>query len=50
MSAKMSAKRETNKQDVKCLYEELLKNATPEAKEKMLLAMTGFLLGVQNKD
>ena len=42
-------KRETERQDVKCLYEELLKNATTEQKEKAYIAATAFLLGSQQK-
>lgn len=39
--------KETERQDIKCLYEELLKNATREQKEKAYIAATAFLLGVQ---
>ncbi len=42
-------KRETERQDVKCLYEELLKNATKEQKEKAIIAATAFLLGSHQK-
>lgn len=42
-------KKETERQDVRCLYEELLKNATAEQKEKAIIAATAFLLGSQQK-
>ncbi len=42
-------KRETERQDVKCLYEELLKDATKEQKEKAIIAATAFLLGSHQK-
>ncbi|WP_295248715.1 hypothetical protein [Ruminococcus sp.] len=42
-------KKETERQDVRCLYEELLKNATTEQKEKAYIAATAFLLGAQQK-
>lgn len=41
--------KETEWQDVRCLYEELLKNATTEQKEKAYIAATAFLLGAQQK-
>jgi hypothetical protein len=41
--------KETERQDVRCLYEELLKNATTEQKEKAYIAATAFLLGAQQK-
>lgn len=41
--------KETERQDVRCLYEELLKNATAEQKEKAIIAATAFLLGSQQK-
>ena len=41
--------KETERQDVRCLYEELLKNATAEQKETAYIAATAFLLGAQQK-
>lgn len=41
--------KETTRQDIKCLYDELLKRATPEQKEKMYIAATAYLLGSQNR-
>lgn len=40
-----TATKETNRQDLQCLYQELLKNATKEQKEKALIAATAFLMG-----
>lgn len=42
-------RKETNRQDIQCLYTELLRNATPEQKEKALIAATAFLMGVSEK-
>ena len=48
MSSQSIVKRETDKQDVQCLYSELLKKATPEQKEKALIAATAFLMGASS--
>lgn len=45
MTDRTIIKRESDRQDIRCLYTELLKNATPEQKEKALIAATAFLMG-----
>lgn len=42
-----TATTETNRQDLQCLYRELLKDATKEQKEKALIAATAFLMGAK---
>lgn len=49
MRIKTSAERESKRQDIYCLYTELLKNATTEQKEKALIAATAFLMGAAEK-
>ncbi len=39
--------KETTRQDIKCLYDELLKNATKEQKEKAYIAAASYLLACQ---
>lgn len=46
---KEEIKREDNRQDLRCLYNDLLKNATAEQKEKALIAVTAFLLGTADR-
>ena len=45
MRIKTSTERESKRQDIYCLYTELLKNATADQKEKALIAATAFLMG-----
>lgn len=49
MRIKTSAERESKRQDIYCLYTELLKDATVEQKEKALIAATAFLMGAAEK-
>lgn len=49
MRIEKSAKKETNRQDIYCLYTELLKDATVEQKEKALIAAAAFLMGAAEK-
>ncbi len=49
MSSQSVIKRESDRQDIRCLYTELLKNATTEQKEKALIAATAFLMGASER-
>lgn len=49
MTDRTIIKRESDRQDIRCLYTELLKNATTEQKEKALIAATAFLMGASER-